>query len=123
MQLILNPTSYNYFLKIMHINLRKFIFILIITLASNPCFAKFSKVYFVCEDNKRVLLVLSPASTERITAIQVNKEEYKICEEDGDLLTFKKNICSVKSSEVKFNLSTKELLINQQSKPTVFKCR
>ncbi len=107
----------------MHIYLKKIIFILVISLTSNACFAKFSKVYFTCEDNKRVLLVLSPASTERITAIQVNKEEFKICEESDDVLTFKKNICSVKSSEVKFNLTSKELIITQQPKPIVLKCR
>jgi hypothetical protein len=107
----------------MHINLKKFILIMSVTLLSTPCFAKFTKIYFVCDDNKRVFLVLSPASTERITAIQINKEEFKICEEEGDLLTFKKNICSVKSSEVKFNLSTKELIINQQPKPAVLQCR
>lgn len=107
----------------MHSIFRKFTLILSISLLSSPCFAKISKVYFVCEDNKRVFLVLSPASTERITAIQVNKEEFKICEEDGDLLTFKKNICSVKSSAVKFDLSTKELIIVQQPKPIVLQCR
>jgi hypothetical protein len=107
----------------MRINLKKFILIMSVTLLSTPCFAKFTKVYFVCDDNKRVFLVLSAASTERITAIQINKEEFKICEEEGDLLTFKKNICSVKSSEVKFNLSTKELIINQQPKPAVLQCR
>jgi hypothetical protein len=107
----------------MRINLKKFILIMSVTLLSTPCFAKFTKIYFVCDDNKRVFLVLSPASTERITAIQINKEEFKICEEEGDLLTFKKNICSVKSSEVKFNLSTKELIINQQPKPAVLQCR
>ena len=107
----------------MYINLKKLILILSMTLLSAPCFAKFTKVYFVCEDNKRVLLVLSPASTERITAIQINKEEFKICEENGDVLTFKKNICSVKSSEVKFNLASKELIITQQPKPVILKCR
>ncbi len=106
----------------MHIYLKKFIFILVIALTSNVCFAKFSKVYFTCEDNKRVLLIVSPASTERITAIQVNKEEFKICEGNNDVLTFKKNICSVKSSEVKFNLASKELIITQQPKPLVLKC-
>ena len=107
----------------MHINLKKLILILSAILLSAPCFAKITKVYFVCEDNKRVFLVLSPASTERITAIQINKEEFKICEENDDVLTFKKNICSVKSSEVKFNLTSKELIITQQSKPVVLKCR
>ncbi len=107
----------------MPIHLKKFIFFLVISMASNVCFAKFTKVYFVCEENKRVLLVVSPASTERITAIQINKEEFKICEENDDVLTFKKNICSVKSSEVKFNLASKELIITQQPKPLVLKCR
>jgi len=107
----------------MHIYLNKLILILSAILLSAPCFAKITKVYFVCEDNKRVFLVLSPASTERITAIQINKEEFKICEENDDVLTFKKNICSVKSSEVKFNLSTKELIINQQPKSAVLQCR
>ena len=107
----------------MHINLKKLILILSAILLSAPCFAKITKVYFVCEDNNRVFLVLSPASTERITAIQINKEEFKICEENDDVLTFKKNICSVKSSEVKFNLASKELIITQQSKPVVLKCR
>ena len=107
----------------MPIHLKKFIFFLVISMTSNVCFAKFSKVYFTCEDNKRVLLVLSPANTERITAIQINKEEFKICEENDDVYTFKKNICSVKSSEVKFNLATKELTIPQQPKPVVLKCR
>ncbi len=106
----------------MRINLKKLILILSMTLLSAPCFAKITKVYFVCEDNKRVFLVLSPASTERITAIQINKEEFKICEENNDVLTFKKNICSVKSSEVKFNLASKELIITQQPKPLVLKC-
>ncbi len=107
----------------MTIYLRNTVFILFITLFSAPSFAKLTKVYFTCEGNNRVLLVVDPSSTERIDAIQVNKEEFKICDEDGDVLTFKKNICSVKSSEVKFNLSTKELILNQQSKPVVFKCR
>lgn len=107
----------------MQIYLKKFLFILGLFLFSTSAFANLTKVYFSCDGNNRVLLIVDPSSTERIDAIQVNKEEFKICDQNGDSFTFKKNICSVKSDEVKFNLSSKELTLTQQSKPTVFKCR